>query len=158
MLFLVAFDESSITTCIKNWSNKHSLKKMIVNKSKHKQIHTYIIFLIFRLKRGPHLAMVVRQQEPIFVPVNWVVRIPNYTAVYKSVSPCNCRDVLHRPNPWWTWLSERKKGDRWKEREKVIRGRMKEGKRRSLVNGVTSKSWNFRNKKGGWQGGELGSG
>lgn len=43
-------------------------------------------------------------------------------------------------------------------KREVIRGRMKEGKRRSLVNGVTSKSWNFRNKKGGWQGGELGSG
>lgn len=119
--------------------------------------------LVFEKKLSKlHLAMVVRQQEPFLVPVDWIIRVPNNTAVYERVSSCHCSNVLHRPNPRWTWWRVRKRerggernGQREHEGQKEEMGWPEEekkesvGKKRRLVQDVRSRSWNFRNKRGG---------
>lgn len=70
-----------------------------------------------------HLAMVVRQQKPLLVPVDWVIRISDHTAVYERVSSSHRGDVLHRTNPWRTWWTDREETERKKreeEKEKII--------------------------------------
>lgn len=78
--------------------------------------------------------MVVRQQETLLVPVDGVVRVTNHSAVYESVPPSHCCDVLHGPDPRRSWWAE---GQRWR-----------------LVDGARSRSWNFRYKRegGDWEG------
>lgn len=87
--------------------------------------------------------MIVRQQKSLFVPVNRVIRISNYTAVYESVSSCHCSDVLHGPNPRRALFGEREKEreiQKDEERKRnVVKQRQEKGKRTSLVNGAKSR-------------------
>lgn len=90
-------------------------------------------------KSEADLAVVVRKQESLFVPVDGVVRVADHPAVYESVSSSHRSDVLHGPDPGRTWLG------RWRGGRTERTGR----RHGSLVDVVGRGPWNFENNRGG---------
>lgn len=76
----------------------------------HGAIYYFGIFVSCKTRRSEgakseaDLAVVVRKQESLFVPVDGVVRVADHPAVYESVSSSHRSDVLHGPDPGRTWL------------------------------------------------------
>lgn len=90
-------------------------------------------------KSEADLAVVVRKQESLFVPVDGVVRVADHPAVYEGVSSSHRSDVLHGPDPGRTWLG------RWRGGRTERTGR----RHGSLVDVVGRGPWNFENNRGG---------